>query len=108
MSDVTSWVASRVDAEPGLSDDAKLLVLAALEGEDALDDMGGFTPSPVRAGHEPDTDPAGAFLKQIKVRGFRGIGPQAQLDLKPAPGLTSSPAGTARESRASPRRSRLR
>ncbi len=32
--------------------------------------------------------PAGAFLARISVTGFRGIGPSAQLDVPPGPGLT--------------------
>jgi recombinational DNA repair ATPase RecF len=31
--------------------------------------------------------PAGAYLKWITVAGFRGIGPEARLDLHPAPGV---------------------
>jgi DNA repair exonuclease SbcCD ATPase subunit len=88
MSELTSLVATRVEADRKLSEDAKLLVLAALEGDEALDDMGGFTPAAATSTDEPDVEPAGAFLQQIKVNGFRGIGPEAQLDLRPAPGLT--------------------
>lgn len=86
--DLTSWVGDRLDNDGNLSDDAKLLILAALEGKSALADMAGFTPpAPGPAIHEI-AEPAGAFLKQIKVRGFRGIGPESQLDLDPFPSLT--------------------
>lgn len=87
-SDLTSWVSGRLDDDEKLSDDTKLLILAALEGRTALADMVGYTPpaqSPVTIA---ETEPAGAFLKQIKVRGFRGIGPESQLDLDPFPSLT--------------------
>jgi recombinational DNA repair ATPase RecF len=40
------------------------------------------------AGTEPTPEPVGAFLTSITVAGFRGIGPEARLDLQPGPGLT--------------------
>lgn len=86
-SDLTSWVSARLDADAKLADDAKLLILAALEGKTALADMAGYTPQAATAASE-EADPVGAFLKQIKVRGFRGIGPESQLDLDPFPSLT--------------------
>lgn len=88
ISDLMSWVSQRLDADGTLSDDAQLLVLAALEGKEELADMVGYArPSP-KPSPEPEDEPVGAFLKQIKVRGFRGIGPEAQLDLSPSPSLT--------------------
>ena len=86
--DLTAWVNIRLDADEKTQDDAKLLVLAALEGKTSLADMAGHA-APDRA---PDVieeiEPVGAFLKRIKVRGFRGIGPHSQLDLDPSPSLT--------------------
>jgi hypothetical protein len=35
-----------------------------------------------------EVKPAGAFLKTISVRGFRGIGPEAHPRIRPGPGLT--------------------
>lgn len=87
-SDLTSWMHSRLDEDGSLSDDAKLLILAALDGPQALADMAGYAAPPTSAEPGPAADPSGAFLKQIKVRGFRGIGPESQLDLLPAPSLT--------------------
>ncbi len=87
-SDLTTWVGTRLDSDQKLSDDAKLLILAALEGKTALADMAGYTPPAPTAEAKADVDPAGAFLKQIKVRGFRGIGPESQLNLDPFPSLT--------------------
>lgn len=87
-SSLTAWVNSRLDSDEGLSDDAKLLVLAALDGKTALADMTGYAPPESEPETEPDEEPVGAFLKQIKVEGFRGIGPQSQLDLDPFPSLT--------------------
>ena len=86
--DLVVWVSSRLESDHKLSDEAKLLILAALEGRSALADMAGYS-APVASLEQADeVEPAGAFLKQIKVRGFRGIGPSAQLDLDPFPSLT--------------------
>ena len=86
--ELTSWVSSRLDAEKKLSDDAKLLILAALEGRASLAEMAEYTPPAPEAETPNAADPVGAFLKQIKVRGFRGIGPESQLDLDPYPSMT--------------------
>jgi hypothetical protein len=37
---------------------------------------------------EGSTDHRSIYLKSVTVEGFRGIGPQATLELKPGPGLT--------------------
>ncbi|MET9314208.1 AAA family ATPase [Kribbella sp. NPDC003505] len=37
---------------------------------------------------EAAPEPVGAFLTSITVAGFRGIGPEARLELQPGPGLT--------------------
>lgn len=89
-SDIVAWMRARLESDPKVSDEAGLLVLAALEGEDALNDMAGQTPStprPVREAVQPP-EPVGAFLKRVTARGFRGIGPTATLSLQPGPGLT--------------------
>lgn len=86
--DLTAWVSARLDDDMKLSDDAKLLILAALEGRTALADMAGYEPPATTETTTDQAEPVGAFLKQIKVRGFRGIGPAAQLDLDPFPSLT--------------------
>lgn len=86
---VTDWLCARDD----LTDEVKLVVLAALEGDDALlnalngvERRGG---DPELAHADPvEVKPAGAFLKTISVRGFRGIGPEAHLKIRPGPGLT--------------------
>ncbi|NMO57596.1 AAA family ATPase [Actinoplanes sp. TBRC 11911] len=66
------------------------LVLAAYQGDDALDDvLGGGTPS--RPGSGDETTPeetTNVFLESIKVTGFRGVGPAARLGLQPKAGLT--------------------
>jgi recombinational DNA repair ATPase RecF len=90
VSDIVAWMRTRIESDPKVTDEAGLLVLAALEGEDALNDMAGYTPPTPRPVNEPVDfpEPAGAFLKQITARGFRGIGPTATLTLQPGPGLT--------------------
>ena len=65
------------------------LVLAALEGDQAQNAAidGSETPaSPDQTA--PRTTPTGAFLTQLVVRGFRGIGEEAILNLPPGSGLT--------------------
>lgn len=86
--DLTSWVSIRLDADVKLSDEAKLLILAAVEGKTALAEMAGYAQTPPETDTIEPMEPTGAFLKQIKVRGFRGIGPESQLDLDPYPSLT--------------------
>lgn len=81
----------RVAADPVLPNEAGELVLAAFDGSTelaqalagALDDR----PIPVRDRPEPTLVP-GIHLRSITVAGFRGIGPKAQLNLRPGPGLT--------------------
>jgi len=84
-------VFDRLTADDALDDAAADLVLAACEGPDALEDaIGGRSPErpeTLRA-DGPEPDPPGAYLKSIAVQGFRGIGPPAQLELSPGPGLT--------------------
>ena len=77
-----------------------LLILAALDGPQALADfLGGSraitAPAPSRAARPrrkpADTsaiEPPGVFLGAITVSGFRGIGPATTLPLHPGPGLT--------------------
>ncbi len=82
------------DADPDLTNDAKLVVLAALESDTLLAeaiageaDAPKLLPVPPLGGQAPG-EPVGAFLKAIRVKGFRGVGPEATLPLHPATGLT--------------------
>ncbi|WP_344716812.1 AAA family ATPase [Gordonia defluvii] len=78
-----------MDEDDTLSDDAQLLILAALDGHQALADLAGYTPKPrPEPTKEDEPEPIGAFLKRITVEGFRGIGTKTQLDLDPNPSLT--------------------
>ncbi|MFE0021473.1 AAA family ATPase [Amycolatopsis sp. NPDC059021] len=89
---LTDLVLERADADPELAEDAKELILAALLGDDALGSV--LLTSPGDTGRrgsplpEPGPPPVGAYLTDIKVAGFRGIGAEATLSLHPGPGLT--------------------
>src|SRR5690606_10727606 len=69
-----------------LPKDAYELVLAAVLGEGDPQQARDGTPA-LAAGTRP-AEPAGAYLTGIEVRGFRGVGDAATLDLVPGPGLT--------------------
>jgi len=81
------------DDDPDLTDDARLVVLAALADPDDLAHVLGSettTSDLVDALTAPDdtgSAPVGAYLKSITVQGFRGIGPRVALELPPGPGL---------------------
>ncbi len=63
-------------------------VLEALEGSlDQFIDGESERESPERPAAE-SAAPAKAFLKRLSVTGFRGIGPQADMEVVPGPGLT--------------------
>ncbi|MGW6625401.1 AAA family ATPase [Nocardia sp. NPDC055002] len=87
--DLVPWVADQLD-RAGLTDEVGLLILAALDGDPALDDyLGGTTQNPPcskAVGAQPES--RGTFLTSIEVEGFRGIGPTTALTLRPEPGLT--------------------
>lgn len=75
--------------DDGLADDIKDLVVGALVDElDAAVD--GEIEAPARTGAicGGTAPPARAYLGEITVRGFRGIGPESRLPLQPGPGLT--------------------
>ena len=83
-------VLDRLDHK-ALADEPTDLLLAALEGEDALAAQLSAAPGeryspPVTAAAAQD--PVGAYLSSMTVKGFRGIGPAATLKVKPGPGLT--------------------
>lgn len=89
--DLISWIEQRLDADSALEDEVGLLVLAALEGEDELDDFlqSGASARRQEPAEAVTDDPArGAFLRSVQVAGFRGIGSPVTLTLEPVPGLT--------------------
>jgi recombinational DNA repair ATPase RecF len=72
-SDLRAAAIARLD-EMELSETARALVVDAL-------------PAPVEQKHK-DAQLRGVFLQRLSVTGFRGIGPRADLELDPKPGLT--------------------
>ncbi|MCJ0893766.1 hypothetical protein [Rhodococcus sp. ARC_M5] len=80
-----------IDADNELSDEVKYFVLAALEGWTSLQELldGISTPHvPESSADRTVEEPVDAFLTSIGVAGFRGIGPEAILELHPASGIT--------------------
>jgi hypothetical protein len=82
-------VLAMADNDPDLPDRAKLLILAALDGDEALaaelDQASTRTQPAVRS--ESNTQPVRAYLTSIEVNGFRGIGAKATLPLAAESGL---------------------
>src|SRR5213593_1873440 len=83
----------RLQREMKPQDDWPELVLAALEGEAALDSLLATAPRGPKAARPKPPEKSGgtaraAYLRSITVEGFRGIGRPATLDLVPGPGLT--------------------
>lgn len=92
-SDLIRWIEERIDADSALDDEVGLLVLTALEGDAQLADylQTGATAyrSDERFSAEGPVDSAtGAFLRSVRVAGFRGIGSAVTLAFEPVPGLT--------------------
>lgn len=79
-------------AVAGLTATVEDLVIAACEGQSALDDaLGGNPPERPRSnapGSNEPAEPRGAYLTSLTVEGFRGIGPALTVDFTPGPGLT--------------------
>ncbi|WP_433711371.1 AAA family ATPase [Nocardia sp. CA-084685] len=72
---LTEVVSRRLATDPAVTPDVAHTVLRALGGGES-DDL------------TTEFDSSGIFLRAIRVRGFRGIGPEATLELSPGPGLT--------------------
>lgn len=79
--------ASSQNHDPAVDEEAAHLVLAALldEVDTALD---AEVPRPTTEPPAPSASPLRAYVDSIRVEGFRGVGPGAELDLPPGPGLT--------------------
>ncbi len=85
-------VLTRADQDPSLSEQVRLVVLAALDSpEDLVDALGGADADAKPTGKsttpQETATPVGAFLASISVQGFRGIGPKVTVPLQPGPGL---------------------
>src|SRR5262252_3772226 len=86
---IRSLVLSRLAADGADGDGYRGLVLAALSGQDALEaELRGATAEPSEGAARVGPALVGAFLGEIEVEGFRGIGPARTLELRPGPGLT--------------------
>ena len=74
----------------GLDDRIVDMVVAALEGEEALERVlaGGSVETPGTVEIGADEQVPSIYLRDICVSGFRGIGPAVTLELPPGPGLT--------------------
>ena len=84
---------ARLQRETKPKDEWPALVLAALDGEGALESLLATTGRGARTARPKVQEKAGAptrtaYLRSITVEGFRGIGRPATLDLVPGPGLT--------------------
>jgi DNA repair exonuclease SbcCD ATPase subunit len=78
--------------DAGLPNGVKDLVLASCSGRNALltalQVERDISPRLSAVRVDPEKARIGAYLKSITVEGFRGIGPESILDLKPGPGVT--------------------
>lgn len=83
-------VLQRADQDAELSEDARLVILAALDDDTDLRQVlgGADTPAALHTPAPAPGEPIGAYLKSIAVQGFRGIGAKVTLPLVPGPGLT--------------------
>lgn len=87
--DLYALVRQRLDAESQLSTDTGTLLLAALDGEPAIE--AALRAEDAAAGTVPADAPPekhGVYLTGLTVEGFRGIGPRQGLAFTPAVGLT--------------------
>lgn len=87
--ELISTVLERASADDSLAEEAKILVLAALSGDDDLA-QALESKLPARPTKPIPADlvaPIRAFLSSVTVEGFRGIGQPAALRLTPGPGL---------------------
>lgn len=66
------------------------LVLAAMEGEESVERvLSGKTPTGAAPRETDDDDRLpSVYLESVTVCGFRGIGPEATIEIPPGPGLT--------------------
>ena len=89
--DLTNAVLTLANDDESLSERGRLLILAALDSAQLLDEViGGKAPplAAVVAAQKVSAPPIGAYLRSIRVAGFRGVGAPVTLTLQPAPGLT--------------------
>jgi ABC-type hemin transport system ATPase subunit len=87
------YVLERADKDIALSEQARLVVLAAFSGDEDLaevlsdDATSQAVVDALTTPERPDEVPVGAYLTSITVQGFRGIGTGVTVPLQPGPGL---------------------
>ena len=88
-----NFVLSLADTDYTLSEQVRLVVLAALGAPNDLAEVLGDDATSselvesLTAVEEDGAEPVGAYLRSITVQGFRGIGAQVTLPFRPGPGL---------------------
>ena len=90
MADSIEAIIERRIERSRLDDDVAIYVMAALDGTlDQFIDGGSEKEKAERPRPAAEAAaPARAFLLRVSVAGFRGVGPQADLEVVPGPGLT--------------------
>ena len=83
-------VFEKLQTEDAIDEEWSSLVIAACIGpEDLASALDGTSPAAAAVAAPPiPVEPPGAYLSEVTVQGFRGIGPEASLQLSPGPGLT--------------------
>ena len=72
----------------GVDDDTAYIVDAAFDEKELAEALKGARLERPAPEHAEPVEPKRAYLAGISVEGFRGIGPRAELAVKPGPGLT--------------------
>ena len=85
--ELQSDILQRLEADQEVAPQASGLVLAGLLN-DVEECLGGKAPAKPSAESIEHRKPVRAYIASIAVRGFRGIGPKAELSVSPGPGLT--------------------
>src|SRR5918995_5411512 len=91
MDDVLeSIILGRLDADDTLAERTRALVIGACHGAEALDaTLEGKSPKPSKKAEAKAPSARNpAYIQSIEVQGFRGVGPEATLEISPGPGLT--------------------
>ena len=83
-----NFVLSLADTDYTLSEQVRLVVLAALEGSNDLAEVLGDDATSSElveslTAVEEGAEPVGAYLRSITVQGFRGIGAEVTLPFRP-------------------------
>ena len=79
---------SALEADTEVEEQVAQLVDAACAGDAAIDAVLKGEPRPPRKQLERTGEAPGAYVEEIQVTGFRGVGPRVKLSLDPGPGLT--------------------